>query len=179
LNSRRLRDCTFQHRVIRFATRSNDNPPVRYHPNMTRLALVAALIIYNFLATTTGVGARCEACPNCDYEEISIAQGNECLDNWTCSGDTITCNYPSAANPGTFNACSYSASAVSNRCCHISARTLIKFGISRVGDSYQVPVISVPGRRGITPNVNLLITLTSLTMPALLHTGTLVKIRTR
>ncbi|KAJ8585108.1 hypothetical protein M405DRAFT_825703 [Rhizopogon salebrosus TDB-379] len=78
---------------------------------MTRLALVAALIIYNFLATTTGVGARCEACPNCDSEEISIAQGNECLDNWTCSGDTITCNYPSAANPGTFNACSYSASA--------------------------------------------------------------------
>ncbi|KAG2358286.1 hypothetical protein BDR07DRAFT_291797 [Suillus spraguei] len=64
-----------------------------------------------FLALGTGVNANCEACPNCDFEEISISQGNACLNYWTCSGDTITCSYPSVANPGTFNNCSYSASA--------------------------------------------------------------------
>ena len=67
--------------------------------NMMRPALAIALIICNLLAISTGVGARCEACPNCDTES--------CLDNWTCSGDTITCNYPSAADPGTFIGCSY------------------------------------------------------------------------
>lgn len=80
-----------------------------------RPALAVALIIYNLLTFSTGVEARCEACPDCDYEQINITQGNACLDDWTCSGDTITCNYPSVANPGTFNGCSYSAAAISNR----------------------------------------------------------------
>ncbi|KAG1741483.1 uncharacterized protein EDB91DRAFT_1130698 [Suillus paluster] len=75
---------------------------------MTRLVLAAALIIYNLLALSTGVDAECEACPNCDYESISISQGDACLNYWTCSGDTISCFYPSVANPGTFTECSYS-----------------------------------------------------------------------
>lgn len=66
------------------------------------------LAVSLFLALSTGVGATCEACPNCDYESISISQGDACLNYWTCSGDTITCFYPSVANPGTFNNCSYS-----------------------------------------------------------------------
>ncbi|KAG0707934.1 hypothetical protein DFH29DRAFT_559995 [Suillus ampliporus] len=78
---------------------------------MTRPVLAAALIIFHLLAISTGVNATCEACPNCDWERISISQGDACLNYWTCSGDTITCYYPSVANPGTFNACSYSASA--------------------------------------------------------------------
>ena len=81
---------------------------------MTRSILSVVLIICNLLLLSTGVGAQCEACPNCDYESISIEQGDACLNYWTCSGDTITCYYPSVANPGTYNACSYSASAVSN-----------------------------------------------------------------
>src|SRR6267154_6432216 len=81
---------------------------------MTRSVLAVALIIYNLLAVSTGVGARCEACPNCDWENISPTQGNACLNYWTCSGDTITCYYPSVANPGTYNGCSYSASSVSS-----------------------------------------------------------------
>ncbi|KAG2134835.1 hypothetical protein DEU56DRAFT_405476 [Suillus clintonianus] len=78
---------------------------------MTRPILAAALIIYNLLAVSTGVGATCMACPNCDYERISIQQGDACLNYWTCSGDTITCYYPSVANPGTFTSCSYSGSS--------------------------------------------------------------------
>ncbi|KAG0707933.1 hypothetical protein DFH29DRAFT_1065974 [Suillus ampliporus] len=68
-----------------------------------RPVLAVALIIYNLLVVSTGVSARCEACPNCGTES--------CIDNWTCSGDTITCNYPSVAYPGTWTACSYSESA--------------------------------------------------------------------
>ncbi|KAF8239732.1 hypothetical protein L208DRAFT_1374574 [Tricholoma matsutake] len=75
---------------------------------MTRPFLAVALILF---ALSTRVGATCEACPNCDYEQISPTQGNACLNYWTCSGDTITCYYPSVANPGTFTGCSYSASA--------------------------------------------------------------------
>ncbi|KAG1908008.1 uncharacterized protein F5891DRAFT_974597 [Suillus fuscotomentosus] len=41
----------------------------------------------------------------------SIEQENACLNYWTCSGDTFACYYPSVANPGTWNSCSYSASA--------------------------------------------------------------------
>ncbi|KAG2340957.1 hypothetical protein BDR05DRAFT_966208 [Suillus weaverae] len=78
---------------------------------MTRALLAVPLIIYHLLALCTGVGATCEACPNCDYEQISISQGNACLNHWTCSGDTISCYYPSVANPGTYTGCSYSASA--------------------------------------------------------------------
>src|SRR6267154_954930 len=81
---------------------------------MTRPVLLVTLIIFYFLAVSTGVGANCEACPNCDWENISLTQGNACLNYWTCSGDTITCYYPSVANPGTYNGCSYSASAVSS-----------------------------------------------------------------
>ncbi|KAG1815147.1 uncharacterized protein BJ212DRAFT_1359795 [Suillus subaureus] len=66
------------------------------------------LAVSLFLAFGTGVSASCEACPNCDYEQISVSQGDACLNYWTCSGDTITCYYPSVANPGTFNNCSYS-----------------------------------------------------------------------
>jgi hypothetical protein len=80
---------------------------------MTRFVLAVALIVYNLLAVSTGVGATCEACPNCDYENISPTQGNACLNYWTCSGDTISCYYPSVADPGTYTGCSYSASAVS------------------------------------------------------------------
>ncbi|KAG2137411.1 uncharacterized protein EDB93DRAFT_1106614 [Suillus bovinus] len=75
---------------------------------MVRFVLAAVSLL---LALGTGVSAECEACPNCDYENISIQQGDACLNYWTCSGDTITCYYPSVANPGTFNGCSYSASA--------------------------------------------------------------------
>ncbi|KAG2358276.1 hypothetical protein BDR07DRAFT_1463118, partial [Suillus spraguei] len=74
---------------------------------MIRFVLAIAL----FLVLGTGVRANCEACPNCDYEQISVSQGDACLNYWTCSGDTITCSYPSVANPGTFNNCSYSESA--------------------------------------------------------------------
>ncbi|KAG1815157.1 uncharacterized protein BJ212DRAFT_1359838 [Suillus subaureus] len=72
------------------------------------------LAVSLFLAFGTGVSASCEACPNCDYEQISVTQGDACLNYWTCSGDTITCYYPSVANPGTFNNCSYSEPNVSN-----------------------------------------------------------------
>ncbi|KAG1786066.1 uncharacterized protein HD556DRAFT_1417283 [Suillus plorans] len=77
---------------------------------MVHFVLAVSLL----LVLGTGVSANCEACPNCDYEEISIEQGNACLNYWTCSGDTFTCYYPSVANPGTWNGCSYSASVVSN-----------------------------------------------------------------
>jgi len=80
---------------------------------MTRFVLAVASIIYGLFVFTTGVGATCEACPNCDYDRISIEQGNACLNYWTCSGDTISCFYPSVENPGTYTECSYSASAVS------------------------------------------------------------------
>ncbi|OAX38471.1 hypothetical protein K503DRAFT_770443, partial [Rhizopogon vinicolor AM-OR11-026] len=72
-----------------------------------------ALITYSLLAVSTGVGATCLACDNCDYDRISIQQGDACLNYWTCSGDTISCFYPSVENPGTYTECSYSASAVS------------------------------------------------------------------
>ncbi|KAG2137393.1 uncharacterized protein EDB93DRAFT_763478 [Suillus bovinus] len=75
---------------------------------MVGFVLSAVLLL---LALGKGVSAACEACPNCDTERISIEQGNACLNYWTCSGDTITCYYPSVANPGTFNGCSYSESA--------------------------------------------------------------------
>ncbi|KAG0707931.1 hypothetical protein DFH29DRAFT_559950 [Suillus ampliporus] len=81
---------------------------------MTRAVLAVTLIIYHLLALCTGVDATCEACPNCDYEQISPSQGDACLNYWTCSGDTISCYYPSVANPGTYTGCSYSASAVSS-----------------------------------------------------------------
>ncbi|KAG2137391.1 uncharacterized protein EDB93DRAFT_1106599 [Suillus bovinus] len=71
---------------------------------MVRFVLAAVSLL---LALGTGVSAECEACPNCDYERISIEQGDACLNHWTCSGDTITCYYPSVANPGTWNACAY------------------------------------------------------------------------
>lgn len=51
-------------------------------------------------------------------------------------------------------------------------------GNFRCGDLYLAPAISAPGRREITLNANLQITHTSLTTPALLHTGTLVRIHT-
>ncbi|KAG8216954.1 hypothetical protein J3R82DRAFT_7236 [Butyriboletus roseoflavus] len=63
---------------------------------MTRFALVAALTA-TLLSFSTGVYATCLACPNC------ISEG--CLYSWTCSGATITCNYPSSANPGTYDGC--------------------------------------------------------------------------
>ncbi|KAG2146295.1 hypothetical protein DEU56DRAFT_170137 [Suillus clintonianus] len=78
---------------------------------MTRFVLAVAMIVHILLALTTRVSAECEACPNCDYEQISPSQGNACLNYWTCSGDTISCYYPSVANPGTYTGCSYSASA--------------------------------------------------------------------
>ncbi|KAG2058166.1 hypothetical protein BDR06DRAFT_103180 [Suillus hirtellus] len=68
------------------------------------------LTVSLLFALGTGVSAECVACPNCDYERISIEQGDACINFWTCSGDTITCTYPSVANPGTWNNCSYSAS---------------------------------------------------------------------
>ncbi|KAF8228555.1 hypothetical protein L208DRAFT_239648 [Tricholoma matsutake] len=74
---------------------------------MTRISLAVGLIIYGLSTLIAGVGASCEACPNCDYERISSTVGNACLNYWTCSGDTITCYYPSVANPGTFTGCSY------------------------------------------------------------------------
>ncbi|KAG1741492.1 uncharacterized protein EDB91DRAFT_331468 [Suillus paluster] len=78
---------------------------------MARLVLAAALIISHLLTISTGVNANCEACPNCDWEVYSPTAGDACLNYWTCSGDTITCYYPSVANPGTYTGCSYSASA--------------------------------------------------------------------
>ncbi|OJA15700.1 hypothetical protein AZE42_11960 [Rhizopogon vesiculosus] len=74
---------------------------------MTRSVLTTALIIYSLLAVSTGVGATCEACPNCDYDHISTEEGNACLNYWTCEGDTFSCFYPSVENPGTFTECSY------------------------------------------------------------------------
>ncbi|KAG1729689.1 hypothetical protein EDB19DRAFT_1832299 [Suillus lakei] len=82
---------------------------------MARPVLAAALIIFHLLVASTEVNANCEACPNCDWENISPTQGNACLNYWTCSGDTITCYDPSVANPGTYTGCSYSASAVGSR----------------------------------------------------------------
>ncbi|KAG2137413.1 uncharacterized protein EDB93DRAFT_765375 [Suillus bovinus] len=69
-----------------------------------------ALVLSLLLALGTGVSARCQACPNCDYEQISIEQGDACLSYWTCSGTTYDCYYPSVANPGTYNVCTYNAS---------------------------------------------------------------------
>ena len=77
---------------------------------MTCSVLAVALIIYKLLVLSTGVGATCEACPNCVYQEISVTQGNACLNYWTCEGDTISCYYPSVTDPGTYTGCSYSAS---------------------------------------------------------------------
>ncbi|KAG2113328.1 hypothetical protein BD769DRAFT_1107735 [Suillus cothurnatus] len=70
--------------------------------------ILFVLAVSLFLAFSTGVSATCEVCPNCDHEQISVSQGDACLNFWTCSGDTITCSYPSVANPGTWNNCSYS-----------------------------------------------------------------------
>ncbi|OJA15701.1 hypothetical protein AZE42_11961 [Rhizopogon vesiculosus] len=80
---------------------------------MPRSVFAVALIICSLLAVSTGVWATCEACPNCDYDNISIQQGDACLNYWTCSGDTISCFYPSVENPGTFTECSYAPAGVS------------------------------------------------------------------
>jgi hypothetical protein len=94
---------------------------------MTRSVLAVALIIYNLLALSTGVGATCEACPNCVYQEISPTQGNACLNYWTCSGDTISCYYPSVTDPGTYTGCSYSASAGVSELSHSDTCPLLTF----------------------------------------------------
>jgi len=88
---------------------------------MNRFVLAISLL----LALSTGVSATCEACPNCDYESISVTQGDACLNFWTCSGDTITCSYPSVANPGTWNNCSYAPANVSNSLAAVHAHSLI------------------------------------------------------
>ncbi|OAX38470.1 hypothetical protein K503DRAFT_770442 [Rhizopogon vinicolor AM-OR11-026] len=80
---------------------------------MPRSVFAVALIICSLLAVSTGVWATCEACPNCDYDNISVQQGDACLNYWTCSGDTISCFYPSVENPGTFTECSYAPAGVS------------------------------------------------------------------
>lgn len=145
---------------------------------MTRFVLAVALAIYNLLALSTGVGATCEACPNCDYEQISPTQGNACLNYWTCSGDTISCFYPSVANPGTYRECSYSASAVSalsySDTCSLTNNV---WGYFRIGHSQVAPAISVSVMREITPSVNLQTILTTMDcLAAPLRTDTLVNI---
>ncbi|KAH0826733.1 hypothetical protein J3R83DRAFT_5138, partial [Lanmaoa asiatica] len=59
-----------------------------------------AALTATLLSLSTGVYATCLACPNCNTEG--------CLNYWTCSGTTITCYYPSAANPGTYDGCVFS-----------------------------------------------------------------------
>ena len=83
---------------------------------MTRILLAVCLALYSLSTFIARVGATCEACPNCDYERINNTVGDACLNYWTCSGDTITCYYPSVANPGTFTACAYNKAQLVRRC---------------------------------------------------------------
>ncbi|KAF8122149.1 hypothetical protein EV363DRAFT_1395178 [Boletus edulis] len=64
-----------------------------------------ALIFSSLLGHSTRASASCLACPNCIYDPLPNGQGNACLNYWTCSGETITCYYPSVEYPGTFTAC--------------------------------------------------------------------------
>src|SRR5882757_6911440 len=141
---------------------------------MTRPVLAAALIVFHLLVASTGVNANCEACPNCDWENISISQGDACLNYWTCSGDTISCYYPSVANPGTYTGCSYSASAVSTSFSQHCKQThlIIFFGNSRVGHLQLAPATSICRIQDLTQSVNLEMTLTtSSSQAAPLHMG--------
>lgn len=139
---------------------------------MVRFTLAISLL----LALGTGVSAECEACPNCDYENISIQQGDACLNYWTCSGDTISCYYPSVANPGTWNTCSYAPANVSNCLSQQCMHTHLGFGNARIGHSYLAPAISVSHMRESTRNVNLGMTLTTLASQAApLHMGLSMK----
>ncbi|KAF9233395.1 hypothetical protein BU15DRAFT_66623 [Melanogaster broomeanus] len=73
-------------------------------------ALLVAVLLSSLLGLSSRVSAICLACSNCIYDQLPNGQGNACLNYWTCSGDTITCYYPSTEYPGTFTACEFTGS---------------------------------------------------------------------
>ncbi|KAF8842468.1 hypothetical protein BDN67DRAFT_965803 [Paxillus ammoniavirescens] len=77
---------------------------------MFRSALSVAVILSNLLGLSSRASAMCLACSNCLYDPLPNNQGNVCLNYWTCSGNTITCYYPSTEYPGTFTACEFTGS---------------------------------------------------------------------
>ncbi|KIJ59920.1 hypothetical protein HYDPIDRAFT_190248 [Hydnomerulius pinastri MD-312] len=80
---------------------------------MFRSAISAIVLVSSLLGLSMTAGATCLACSNCIYDPLPNDQGNACLNYWTCSGDTITCYYPSVEYPGTFTACEYTETATS------------------------------------------------------------------
>lgn len=74
---------------------------------MFRFAVSVALVL---LGLSIQGSAECLACSNCIDDPLPNNQGNVCLNYWTCSGNTITCNYPSIQYPGTFTACEFTGS---------------------------------------------------------------------
>ncbi|KAG9309982.1 hypothetical protein JVU11DRAFT_10016 [Chiua virens] len=73
-------------------------------------AVSITLVLSSLLGFSTHASALCLACPNCIYDPLPNGAGNACLNYWTCSGDTITCYYPSVEYPGTFTACAFTGS---------------------------------------------------------------------
>ncbi|KDQ55029.1 hypothetical protein JAAARDRAFT_60031 [Jaapia argillacea MUCL 33604] len=79
------------------------------------LSLIASVLLV-LCTRVDAQGPYCLLCPTQDLEDVNTPTTKdypgpwETLDHWTCSStaQTLSCFYPSAADPGTYNDCTYS-----------------------------------------------------------------------